>query len=30
MIDLSDLDDENNVIGEYLDILKENVINYEK
>ena len=30
VIDLSYLDDENNVIGEYLDILRENVINYEK
>ena len=27
---LNYLDDENNVIGEYFDILKENVINYEK
>ena len=29
-IDLSYLDDEHNVVSEYLDILKENVINYEK
>ena len=29
-IDLNYLDDEHNVIGEYFDILKENVINYEK
>ena len=29
-IDLSYLDDEHNVVSEYLDILKENIINYEK